>query len=261
MNGPRTIGGLFESLVDRGAERPVLTFYDDATAERTELSGATLRNWVAKTANMLVDDLDLRPGQWAAVGLPPHWQTAAVLLACWTVGLAVTMSPDPAEVAFVAARAPSDQPGAPVEWPAADEWPAVERYVLGLHPMGLPLATVPPGYLDYPTEIRVHGDAFSTRDPVGPDTPALRWTEDAVTHEGTQAMLCGRAAERATTMGIPYAARVLVDADALPDPVDWLLAPLSAAATVVLCVNTDVARLDARVAAERVDAVIRERRA
>ena len=257
MNGPRTIGGLFESLVDRGAERPVLTFYDDATAERTELSGATLRNWVAKTANMLVDDLDLRPGQWAAVGLPPHWQTAAVLLGCWTIGLAVTTSPDPAEAAFVAAGRPGDQTGPTAQWPAADEWPAVERYVLGLHPMGLPLATVPPGYLDYTTEVRAHGDVFSPRDPVGPDTPALRWTEDGVTHEGTQAMLCDRAAQRAAALGISYASRVLVDADALPDPVDWLVAPLTEAATIVLCVNTDAARLDARVTAERVDSVIR----
>jgi uncharacterized protein (TIGR03089 family) len=123
VNDVETVGGLFDALVAPDPTRPLLTFYDDATGERTELSGATLGNWVAKTANTLVDDLDLEPGQWAAIGLPPHWQTAAVLLACWTVGLAVTTAPDPAEVAFVSVAA------------AGDEWPAVERYVLGLHPL------------------------------------------------------------------------------------------------------------------------------
>ncbi|MGF7238961.1 MAG: hypothetical protein ACQSGP_29015, partial [Frankia sp.] len=37
--------------------RPMLTFYDDQTGERTELSATTLDNWVAKTANLLTDSL------------------------------------------------------------------------------------------------------------------------------------------------------------------------------------------------------------
>ncbi|HEY7173581.1 MAG TPA: TIGR03089 family protein [Micromonosporaceae bacterium] len=246
MNAARTVGGLFTSLVERDPARPLLTYYDDATGERTELSGATLGNWVAKTSNTLVDDLDLRPGQWASVGLPPHWQTAAVLLACWTVGLAVTTAPDPAEVAFVATGL------------AAEEWPAVERYVLGLHPMGLPLASVPSGYLDFTAEIRTHGDHFTPRERVVPDTPALRWTgADAITHEETQADLCSRAAGHAASLGLPADGRVLIDTDAHRDPIDWLVAPLATGTTVVLCANTDVATLDARAAGERVDAVIR----
>ena len=39
--------------------RPLLTWYDDGTGERVELSGATLGNWVAKTANLLVDGCGL----------------------------------------------------------------------------------------------------------------------------------------------------------------------------------------------------------
>ena len=35
----------------------MLTFYDDATGERTELSAATLGNWAAKTANFVVDEV------------------------------------------------------------------------------------------------------------------------------------------------------------------------------------------------------------
>jgi uncharacterized protein (TIGR03089 family) len=246
MNDLHTVGGLFQALAAPDPTRPLLTFYDDATGERTELSGATLGNWVAKTANTLVDDLGLEPGQWAAVGLPPHWQTAAVLLGCWTVGLAVTTAPDPAEVAFLTLAA------------ACDEWPAVERYVVGLHPFGLPLPSVPEGCLDFTSEVRTHGDHFSARTPVTAATPALRWTDaDAVTHEQTQADLCTHAAERAAALGVPAGGRVLIDTDAHRDPVDWLVAPLAARATVVLCRNTDTTKLKARAAAELVMHTVR----
>ena len=35
------------------AARPLITFYDDATGERVELSAATTANWAAKAANLL----------------------------------------------------------------------------------------------------------------------------------------------------------------------------------------------------------------
>ncbi len=53
-------------------------------------------------------------------------------------------------------------------------------------------------------------------------------------------------------MGIEPGARVLIDAGRHPDPVDWLLAPLTRAATVVLCANLDPARLTSRQATEKV---------
>jgi uncharacterized protein (TIGR03089 family) len=70
----------------RDGSRPLLTYYDDATDERVELSVATTTNWVAKTANLLVDEYDIEPGDPVAVRLPLHWQTAVMLLACWSVG-------------------------------------------------------------------------------------------------------------------------------------------------------------------------------
>ena len=80
-------------LLDRALRadpaRPLLTFYDDATDERTELSVTTFANWVAKTANLLQDEFDVGPGSTVAVALPVHWQTAAVLLAAWSCGAAV----------------------------------------------------------------------------------------------------------------------------------------------------------------------------
>ena len=72
-----TIPQVFAASIRRDPASPLLTFYDDASGDRTELSGATLDNWVSKTANLLVDGLGLGPGDVAAVLLPPHWQTAA----------------------------------------------------------------------------------------------------------------------------------------------------------------------------------------
>lgn len=231
MDNARTVDALLAAASPDPA-RPLVTFYDDATGERTELSGATLGNWVAKTANMLVDDLDAGPGQWASVLLPPHWQTAAVLLGCWTAGLAVTTRPEPADVCFVDAAT------------AAAGRPTGDGYVLGLHPFGLPLPSVPAGYVDYNAEVRAHGDHFRARVPVRPETPA--------TPERTQAGLCSAAAERAVALGIERGARVMVDVDAHPDPLDWLLAPLAATASTVLCRHSDKTKLGARKDAELV---------
>ncbi|MGC4808172.1 TIGR03089 family protein [Micromonospora sp. DT233] len=206
--------------------RPLLTWYDDASGERTELSGATLTNWVAKTANMLVDEIGAGPGESAGVLLPPHWQTAAVLLGCWSAGLTVTEGPAPVEVLFAAADRIAE----------AQAWPSGERYALALAPFALPLREVPAGFADYVLAVRAHGDHFTPYPRGGPQ----------------DAQLLGRAAARATQLGIAHGDRVLLDAATHPDPVDWLLAPLTAGATIVLCGNLDPARVAARVATEKV---------
>ena len=51
--------------------RPLVTFYDDATGERTELSVTTWANWVAKVASLLGDELDVEHGSRLLVDLPP----------------------------------------------------------------------------------------------------------------------------------------------------------------------------------------------
>ena len=53
---------LLDAALRRDPARPLITFYDDATDERTELSVTTFANWVAKTANLARDDLGLEPG-------------------------------------------------------------------------------------------------------------------------------------------------------------------------------------------------------
>ena len=80
---------LLDAALRRDPARPLITFYDDATDERAELSVTTFANWVAKTANLLRDDLGLEPGATVALDLPPHWQAAVWLQACWALGLHV----------------------------------------------------------------------------------------------------------------------------------------------------------------------------
>ena len=49
---------------------PRITYYDDATGERIELSTATLVNWAAKTGNLLRDEMGAGPDTRVAVLLP-----------------------------------------------------------------------------------------------------------------------------------------------------------------------------------------------
>ncbi len=222
---------MFAAAVAGDPTRPLLTYYDDQSGERTELSGATLTNWVAKTANMIVDDCGLGTGNRASLGLPPHWQSAAVLLGCWTAGLEVVLAPDPAEVAFVHVTA------------ATNDWPAAERYALNLHPLALPLRDVPDGYLDFNTAVRAHGDHFYPAVPPRPEDPAMPGYANG--------KLCEIAAERAASHGLA-GGRVMIDGDIHPDPVDWLLAPLAAGSSIVLCRNLDDGKVSGRAASERV---------
>jgi uncharacterized protein (TIGR03089 family) len=230
-----TIIAIVDAYRGTNPARPLLTYYDDATGERTELSVATLANWIDKTANLIVDGHGLGPGDLARVILPPHWQTAAVLLGCWSAGLAVDLGPAgrPADLAFIGAA----------ELDPLDRSTGVradELYALALAPMAAPFRPGPPaGTLDYVIEVRAHGDHFTPAVPVRPDTVALG---DGTSH--------GDLVAAARARGVPAGARVLIDAAVRPDPRDWLLAPLVAGASVVLCAHLDPTRLAGRLAAE-----------
>jgi uncharacterized protein (TIGR03089 family) len=220
------IARVLAAAVAPDPSRPLLTWYDDATGDRAELSGATLDNWVAKTANLLVDSVGLAPGDRVGVLLPPHWQTAAVLLGCWSAQVTVADEPGPVDVLFAAADRIAE----------ATDWPAGERYALALAPLAAPLREVPPGFADYVLEVRGQGDHFAPYPGGG--------TQDAE--------LLARAARRGAELGIGTGDRVLIDAGRYADPVDWLLAPLVAGASMVLSGRLDPGRLPDRLAAEQV---------
>jgi uncharacterized protein (TIGR03089 family) len=136
---------------------PFLTFYDDATAERIELSLTSLENWVAKTANLFVDELDLEPGEPVAVHLPPHWQTVVITLAVGVAGGIVADRGTGGRIAVFAE-------GNPV--------PEAEEIVgLGLRPLGGGMRSAQPGVLDYAREVPSFGDRFAAVAPVEVGTP------------------------------------------------------------------------------------------
>ncbi|HEY7225731.1 MAG TPA: TIGR03089 family protein [Micromonosporaceae bacterium] len=218
-----TVVHAFAAHVATRPDQPLITFYDDATGERAELSRATLANWVAKTANLLIDGVGVTPGQVAAVRLPPHWQTAAVLLGCWAAGLSVDRDgAGSAAVGFVAEGASA---------PTADE-----VYALALAPFGMPFRDGPPrATSDFIVEVRPYGDRL----------PAL------ATEPGQRAFVDGPTHTDLIARAVRVPARVLIDVDEHPDPAVWLVAPLLAGASTVLCRHLDAGRLAQRLAIER----------
>ncbi|MEV4760698.1 TIGR03089 family protein [Micromonospora sp. NPDC049559] len=233
----------------------LLTYYDDATGERTDLSAAELAGWAARTAALLRDGCGLGEGDRAAVLLPPHWQTAAVLLGAWSAQVAVSFrlaataglpalgpgADEPLDVTFVSAK-------------RLDDWlenvpEARHRFVLGLAPYGAALPEVPEGYRDFVAEVRRHPERPAA-------APPIRHTAAASVDGTTYRQWGGLARELADRLDLRAGDRLLVDAAEHEHPVKWLLAPLSAGASVVLCANLDRSSLASRVAAEGVTRVL-----
>ena len=88
-----TVPDLITSLLRNDPVRPLVTFYDDSTGERVELSVKTFENWVAKTANLLQGELSADPGEHVALWLPAHWQTAVWVCAAAACGVVVSTDP------------------------------------------------------------------------------------------------------------------------------------------------------------------------
>ncbi len=237
-----------------GAARPLLTYYDDATGERVDLTADALAGWAARVARLLREGCRLEPGDRAAVLLPPHWQTAAVLLGAWSANVSVSF-----RLSATAGLAPTgrneDEPfdAVFVARNRVDDWldhvpEARHRFVLGLAPGAARLADVPTGYRDLIAEL----DAY---DATLPAYATLR-ASDAASVDGTTYREWGSVAQAvAEQQDLRPGDRVLMDAAAHEHGVFWLLAPLAAGASVVLCANLDRARIDERVAAERISRV------
>lgn len=83
----------------QGPGNPLITYYDEATGERTELSATTYANWVAKTANVLCDELEINPGDRVGVALGVHWLTPVFMGAIWLCGAQVVSIQDDPELA------------------------------------------------------------------------------------------------------------------------------------------------------------------
>lgn len=279
MSTAETPYALLRAELARDGARPFITYYDDATGERVELSVTTFDNWVAKTAGLLQDGLSVAPRDRAALLLPAHWQGLVWACACWAVGATVVIGPD--DTAEVAVGGPD----------ALDALTAaVEGIALSLRPLGGRFTEpLPTGVSDYALEVPGYPDQFvpygtATPDDLGLDVSASNkvphggvdsnelpyggYSDNKLPHGEdrdnkdayglwTLGELVDGARSRATSLGVEAGARVLVATDDLERAVwDALLLPLAVGGSAVLVRHEKPAGRDARIAAERVDVVV-----
>jgi uncharacterized protein (TIGR03089 family) len=228
---------LFAELLAAEPGRPFVTYYDERSGERSELSAKSLANWVVKTHHLLVDELGLGVGDVALIALPAHWISVPAVLGCLTAGLALSADPADAAVAFV-------QPSSLV---LADGVPDV--YAVAPDTAATGFGNAPPeGAADYVTSVRPHEDKWpSVRLGAGPD--------DACLPGRTRAEVVDAARRRADVLGLAPGARVLSTQDwnGPDDWIDTLLDPLAVGGSLVYVRNcADAEVLDRRVAQERV---------
>jgi uncharacterized protein (TIGR03089 family) len=229
---------LLDPLLNRDPVGPRITYYDDATGERIELSTVTLANWAAKTANLLRDELGAGPGSRIAVLLPAHWQTAAVLLGVWYIGAEVVLGSGSETVSADVALCTADR--------IDDADAAVgtgEIAVLSLDPFGKPVADLPVGMTDYATSVRVHGDQIVPERNPGPAFDGRSATE-----------LLAAAGDSVRAQGLAGDDRVLSTAgwDTSDDLVANFLAVFAAGASLVLVTNPDETLMARRREVEKV---------
>ena len=133
--------------------RPMVTFIETTSQERTELSATTLDNSAAKIANALREEFDLDVGSRVALRIPPHWQRSA-----WCAGALVAGCVVDAGVGVVA--------DADLVVAGPDEASALRAdgrsvAVVSLHPFGLPISTpLPAGCTDVTLAVRQQPDAY-----------------------------------------------------------------------------------------------------
>lgn len=138
---------------------PRLSWYGP-DSERVEFSGRVLENWVAKTANYLVDELDAEPGTVVAVDVPLHWRSLVWLLASWAVGATAATGPATAGADIIA----TTDPGAAQEtFGAAKPAPLIVAVALPALQMRW-MGELPPRTLDYCGDVRSHADVFFAED-------------------------------------------------------------------------------------------------
>ncbi|MFJ5955535.1 TIGR03089 family protein [Paenarthrobacter sp. NPDC092416] len=153
---------LMTALRSGHSTSPRLTWYGP-DSERVELSGRVLDNWVAKTSNLLQDELDAEPGMSLRLDLPAHWKSFVWALAAWQLGMEVVLDDGAADL--LVTDTPDDA--------AAAGFQAIVAVPLAALAMRWP-GELPSGVVDYAAEVRSHGDVFMAHNEPEAGLPALR---------------------------------------------------------------------------------------
>ena len=241
---PRTFVDLLVGRLRSDPARPLLTAYDDATGERTELSVATYANWVSKTANLFTDELGLDAGDTVLVDLPPHWLVPVFAGGAWSAGLALTTDPSrPHRVAVCGPDTLAQHAG------AGD---ADDVVACSLRPFAVRFPEpLPPGVHDHGLLWPGQSDVFAPVVPPSPDT--IAWDTGEVRRSQAELL------EAATAAAYAPGVRLLTDVHPLVDGgVAAFLAPLAHGGSVVLVSHPDEARWPARVREERATEELRQ---
>jgi uncharacterized protein (TIGR03089 family) len=261
-----SFAALAERQPGRYGDKPFLTWYDDARDQRVELSFKTFDNWVAKTANLLVEELGAGPGDRVAAVLVDHWQTVVVLAACWRAGagvvavdpdagasaLAAALGAGGVAAAFVREDRVAEAAGVLEAAPATPALVAITADLAGRSEHDLAAA------LNFTRVVPSMADLFAA--PADPPGEALRVVPAAPTGgaagggAATMGELLGEAARVAGGTGLHDRDRLLSGLPLLTPAgaAAGLLAPFGSGAGVVLANAFDPARFWRRVADERV---------
>ena len=169
----RDVPTLLEALVEADPGRPRLTWYG-AGGERVELSARVLVNWVAKTVDLLANELDVEPGDVVELALPAGWRTAVIALAAWCVGAEPSWDGDEGEMLDDLEPQPpavlvttADGPVGPAGRVVVVDLPALSRRTEG----------GPPGALDFNAEVTGRDDVLDV-DEQAQDRRVLELADD-----------------------------------------------------------------------------------
>jgi uncharacterized protein (TIGR03089 family) len=228
---------LLTALRSGQSTSPRLTWYGP-DAERVELSGRVLDNWVAKTSNLFQDELDAEPGTRLRLDLPAHWKSVVLALAAWQLGMEVVLDSVEAELLATA------EPAAAAAGGGFEAVLAVALPALAMRWQG----GLPSGVVDYAAEVRSHGDVFMAH--VDPEAGRVAVRAAAGTVHTHAQLLDGFATAPAASG--QEAPRLLVRAgDGLESVLAQALAAWQHDGSVVL-VHPDVAVTDRLLGDERV---------
>ena len=230
-----TFPHVLSELLTRDAGRPLVTFYDGATGERTELSVTTYANWVAKVASLLADELEVEHGSRVLVDLPAHWLAPVVLGAAWAAGLEVVWDGE--------ADAVVTGPHGVERW--AGEAARIPVVASALLPLAVRFpAALPAGVHDLGVEVWSQPDAYVAWPAPADDDPAVAGV--------TQADLWRAAAAGSQ---ITDGGRLLSETSpASPSGLASFIEPLARNGSMVLVTSTSEERREQIAADERVTA-------
>jgi uncharacterized protein (TIGR03089 family) len=228
---------LFAAVLAEQPSRPLITFYNDASGERIELSARSLANWVAKTHFLLLDELGLGVGDTAQVALPADWITVPILLGCWSAGLRVVAGDWTGEVAVAFLTSATSSAAAN----------AGDTFAIDLGSMTRSFGATPGPAPDYVTAVRPQPDSWGSVQFRG-------GANDPATDQLNRTDLVAKANARATELALAPGARVLSERPwtGAAEWIDALLAPMAVGGSLVLVAQADPARHDRRIEQEQV---------